>query len=233
MVDVFFPWQFDFQSQRQRELEEARARAAQMEKTMKWWSDCTANWREKWSKVRNERNKARDEAKQLRASLETAIKESNSYKREKNELEVQISQLKKEMEKIHMLLMKHAGQFNGNVDEPERDRDRDREQLNCSPDVSSDGLKNVNSEDGLVTKSLSRDQSERKDLDIEEYILQGAVPKHVIESFRSEGMFILPCSAIHCRVSETPLVFQKIDEIVPRKDVSFSNCPKMTTTKNI
>ncbi|KAG8562255.1 hypothetical protein GDO81_015629 [Engystomops pustulosus] len=35
---------------RQRELEEARARAAQMEKTMRWWSDCTANWREKWSK---------------------------------------------------------------------------------------------------------------------------------------------------------------------------------------
>lgn len=39
------------QAQRQRELDEARARAAQMEKTMKWWSDCTANWREKWSKV--------------------------------------------------------------------------------------------------------------------------------------------------------------------------------------
>ena len=36
---------------RQRELEEMRARAAQMEKTMRWWSDCTANWREKWSKV--------------------------------------------------------------------------------------------------------------------------------------------------------------------------------------
>ena len=28
------------ESQRQRELEEARARAAQMEKTMKWWSEC-------------------------------------------------------------------------------------------------------------------------------------------------------------------------------------------------
>lgn len=41
---------------RLRELEEARARAAQMEKTMRWWSDCTANWREKWSKV-----KTRDE----------------------------------------------------------------------------------------------------------------------------------------------------------------------------
>ncbi|KAB5558752.1 hypothetical protein PHYPO_G00020880 [Pangasianodon hypophthalmus] len=46
---------------RLRELEEARARAAQMEKTMRWWSDCTANWREKWSKVRAERNRARDE----------------------------------------------------------------------------------------------------------------------------------------------------------------------------
>lgn len=39
------------EAHRQRELEEARARAAQMEKTMRWWSDCTANWREKWSKV--------------------------------------------------------------------------------------------------------------------------------------------------------------------------------------
>ncbi len=36
----------------QREVEELRARCAQMEKTMKWWSDCTANWRDKWSKVR-------------------------------------------------------------------------------------------------------------------------------------------------------------------------------------
>ena len=28
------------ESQRQRELDEARGRAAQMEKTMKWWSEC-------------------------------------------------------------------------------------------------------------------------------------------------------------------------------------------------
>lgn len=40
------------ESMRQRELDEARARATQMEKTMRWWSDCTANWREKWSKVK-------------------------------------------------------------------------------------------------------------------------------------------------------------------------------------
>lgn len=145
-------------------------------------SDCTANWREKWSKVRNERNKARDEAKHLRTSLETAMKESNSYKREKNDLESQIAQLKKEMEKIHMLLMKHA--INASADEPERDG---RENSNCSPDISSDGLKNVNSEDGLVTKSLPRENCGKRDLDIEEYILQGAVPKHVIESFCTDG----------------------------------------------
>ena len=47
---------------RLRELEEARARAAQMEKTMRWWSDCTANWREKWSKVGGGAAQARREA---------------------------------------------------------------------------------------------------------------------------------------------------------------------------
>ena len=34
-----------------REMEELRARTGQMEKTLKWWSDCTANWRDKWTKV--------------------------------------------------------------------------------------------------------------------------------------------------------------------------------------
>ncbi|KAL4234711.1 hypothetical protein ACF0H5_006353 [Mactra antiquata] len=70
----------------QRELEEIRARAAQMEKTMRWWSDCTSNWREKWSKVRNERNKAREENRQLRAKLDVCIKEINNLKREKEEM---------------------------------------------------------------------------------------------------------------------------------------------------
>ncbi|NXN97574.1 C102B protein, partial [Rhinopomastus cyanomelas] len=64
-----------------RELEEVKARAAQMEKTMRWWSDCTANWREKWSKVRHERNKAREEASQLRIKLDTAVKELSMLKK--------------------------------------------------------------------------------------------------------------------------------------------------------
>ncbi|XP_030562012.1 coiled-coil domain-containing protein 102A isoform X1 [Drosophila novamexicana] len=161
------------ESQRQRELHEARARAAQMEKTMKWWSDCTANWREKWSKVRNERNKAREESKQLNLKLDVAMKEAHSLKREKNDLEVQITQLKKEMEKVHSLMMKHAGQFHRT--DTNEDAEANGRDANCSPDISSDGLKNVNSEDGLVTK-LPNDV---KDLDIEEFALKGAMPKHL------------------------------------------------------
>lgn len=70
---------------RLRELEEARARAAQMEKTMRWWSDCTANWREKWSKVRAERNRAREEVRQLRQRLDTLTKELAGARRERQE----------------------------------------------------------------------------------------------------------------------------------------------------
>ncbi|XP_050748116.1 coiled-coil domain-containing protein 102B [Gymnogyps californianus] len=63
------------------ELEEVKARAAQMEKTMRWWSDCTANWREKWSKVRGERNKAQEEARQLRIKLDSVVKELSMLKK--------------------------------------------------------------------------------------------------------------------------------------------------------
>ncbi|XP_044282211.1 coiled-coil domain-containing protein 102B [Varanus komodoensis] len=66
---------------RLRELEEAKARAAQMEKTMRWWSDCTANWREKWSKVRAERNKAFEEGRQLKLKLEGLMKDLNVLKK--------------------------------------------------------------------------------------------------------------------------------------------------------
>lgn len=69
-------------------------------------------------------------------------------RREKKELEVQISQLKIEMEKIHLMLLKHAGQHK----EPERD-------ISGSP-IDHDGLKNVNSEDGLVTKARSFSENE-------------------------------------------------------------------------
>nr|DBA16677.1 TPA: hypothetical protein GDO54_002224 [Pyxicephalus adspersus] len=85
---------------RLRELEEARARAAQMEKTMRWWSDCTANWREKWSKVRAERNKAREEGVQLRGRLEVLSKELSALKRERQETAAETEQLRRELEKL-------------------------------------------------------------------------------------------------------------------------------------
>ncbi|XP_044125915.1 coiled-coil domain-containing protein 102A-like [Bufo gargarizans] len=85
---------------RQRELEEARARATQMEKTMRWWSDCTANWREKWSKVRAERNKAREEGVQLRGRLEVLSKELSALKRERQEASSEMEQLCRELERL-------------------------------------------------------------------------------------------------------------------------------------
>ncbi|XP_072948177.1 coiled-coil domain-containing protein 102A-like [Epargyreus clarus] len=84
----------------QRELDEARARATQMEKTMRWWSDCTANWREKWSKVRNERNKAREEAKQLKSKVDALTKELAAIKTEKVDLEQQVADVKRDNEKL-------------------------------------------------------------------------------------------------------------------------------------
>ncbi|NXS55077.1 C102B protein, partial [Brachypteracias leptosomus] len=75
-----------FEAAKIQELEEVKARAAQMEKTMRWWSDCTANWREKWSKVRGERNKAREEARQLRIKLDCVVKELSMAKKINQEL---------------------------------------------------------------------------------------------------------------------------------------------------
>lgn len=78
-------------------------------------------------------------------------------------------QLKKEMEKVHISLIKHAGQIN----------DSDRE-ISGSPidRLSNDSMKNVNSEDGLVTKTRSFNEDGMK-LDIDDYIQQGALPKEM------------------------------------------------------
>lgn len=96
---------------RERELEEARARASQMEKTMRWWSDCTANWREKWGKVRAERNKAREENRQLKLKLEAAAKEIINLKRERlaaheiqSKLEIENEKLERELKKDKRLI---------------------------------------------------------------------------------------------------------------------------------
>jgi len=80
-----------------RELEEARARTAQMEKTMRWWSDCTANWREKWSKAREERNRARDECRHLRSELDAATADRATLVQHRDELVLRTKDLETEL----------------------------------------------------------------------------------------------------------------------------------------
>ncbi|XP_059472732.1 coiled-coil domain-containing protein 102A-like isoform X2 [Neocloeon triangulifer] len=152
---------------RQRELEEARARAAQMEKTMRWWSDCTANWREKWSKVRNERNKSREEAKILRSKLEAALKDTNSFKRDKVELESINVKLRDELDRMQQLIL----------------RDWEGGGEKKSEVVSADvyNILRTNRDDSELDSVMD------KEFAVEEYVLQGAVPKHAIERFSSSG----------------------------------------------
>ncbi|XP_034941762.1 coiled-coil domain-containing protein 102A [Chelonus insularis] len=204
---------------RQRELEEARARAAQMEKTMKWWSDCTANWREKWSKVRNERNKAREEAKLLRTKLEIAVKDANSYKHESQELEIQNEQLRKEMEKIHVVLLKHVGQFDRQIVNILESDSQLRNSLGIDDllelynnvercDRKSDSV-NYNS----GCRKSPRDEvllPEAPERDIEEYVLQGALPKHAVELYKEGSMSSLERDIAQL-IEENGKIHDKID----------------------
>ena len=113
----------DKEEMRLRELEEARARAAQMEKTMRWWSDCTANWREKWGKVRAERNKAREEVRQLRLKLEATMKEAIALKREKHSLLTDNEQLRTKMKQVNGAETEGSSldTANNTNEQPERD----------------------------------------------------------------------------------------------------------------
>ncbi|CAD5114232.1 DgyrCDS3374 [Dimorphilus gyrociliatus] len=63
------------------ELEETRTRANQMEKTMKWWADCTNQWRSKWSRKHSDYKKLKDDYKKLRARYE-AVTKDNKFKQD-------------------------------------------------------------------------------------------------------------------------------------------------------
>ena len=128
---------------RERELEEARARASQMEKTMRWWSDCTANWREKWGKVRAERNKAREENRQLKLKLEAAAKEISNLKRDRLAAQELQSKLEKENERLEKELKEDKRTIPSARVEPSLKEN--------SPD-HSDGLKNSSVYETTVPK---------------------------------------------------------------------------------
>ena len=80
---------FDNESEElRRELEKSKAQIAQLEKTLKWWSDCTANWREKWNKEKTERRRLKDELGQLKSAYNQSLNE-------------EIDRIKREFEEDH------------------------------------------------------------------------------------------------------------------------------------
>ncbi|GMT01522.1 hypothetical protein PENTCL1PPCAC_23696, partial [Pristionchus entomophagus] len=85
---------------RLQELNEARDRAAQMEKTMRWWSECTANWRSKWSTVRDERNRAREESHAMRDALEDANERIESVNRAKRVVELELARAESALHRV-------------------------------------------------------------------------------------------------------------------------------------
>lgn len=83
-----------------------KTKCAQMEKTMRWWSDCTANWREKWGKVRGEKNKLKEESKILHARNESLTKELNRTKAELEDCLIENQSVRNELNKCKLELKK-------------------------------------------------------------------------------------------------------------------------------
>ncbi|KAI6181549.1 hypothetical protein M3Y98_00840900 [Aphelenchoides besseyi] len=107
-------------------LNEARDRATQMEKTMKWWAECTALWRQKWSLVRNERDSARSTIDKLMQSLQDVQVRSKFYSSNicfqvdtlryfeaKEEAELKVRELRNEIRELRNKLK--TSEFHQNV----------------------------------------------------------------------------------------------------------------------
>lgn len=162
-----------------------------------------------FDQVRNERNTAREENKMLRSKLEMAVKDRNNFKREKMELESQNDRLKRELEKIHLLLLKHDDQTllveALAHEDPERDLNVQKpSRLSGTSPVSSSSLPSpratsINSRsptacngnggesDSSRKSNLDLHNKMCRELNIEEYVLQGAVPRHAVEIYYSSG----------------------------------------------
>ncbi|XP_025048616.1 coiled-coil domain-containing protein 102B isoform X2 [Alligator sinensis] len=197
-----------------RELEEIKSRAAQMEKTMRWWSDCTANWREKWSKVRVERNKAREEGRQLRLQLETTMKELSVLKKmnqdlakEKEELKAEIAQKKKYSFLEVPYLREDGHQFMSLEQEPVKEVVKNN--IICGMKDSCKDMK--------ITEDMIRDnQDTRFSLQLHDSLIEGSLgrchekPRQRMESIaqplENESISV---SALHLHLDETQDVLQK------------------------
>jgi coiled-coil domain-containing protein 102 len=103
----------------------------------------------------------------LRSKLEVALKDTNSFKRDKLELESINVKLRDELDRMQQLVL----------------RDWEGGGEKKSEVVSADvyNILRTNREDSELDSVV-----EDKDLIVEEYVLQGAVPKHAIERFSSD-----------------------------------------------
>ncbi|KAE9419461.1 hypothetical protein Angca_002558, partial [Angiostrongylus cantonensis] len=125
------------ESVRLQELQEARERAAQMEKTMRWWSECTACWREKWSAVRNERNRAREESQTLRHAYEEAKVKIDSLELEKRKVELELMKAKSA---LHKLTVQNSITQNRYFEIPEITIQRIDEGCDAKPESFTEGV---------------------------------------------------------------------------------------------
>ena len=78
---------------------------------MRWWSDCTANWREKWSKVRAERNRYKEEAKRASARAEALIHRVNKAESERDSAAAVARELKARQVQPATTLVAEDGSF--------------------------------------------------------------------------------------------------------------------------
>ncbi|CAI4226821.1 unnamed protein product [Auanema sp. JU1783] len=84
------------------EMHEARDRAAQMEKIMRWWKDCTAEWREKWLVVKEERDEAREEGSSYKKLFVETKAKLDKIVPEKIVLESELEDTKNTLREITM-----------------------------------------------------------------------------------------------------------------------------------
>ena len=80
----------------------------------RWWSDCTANWREKWTKVRIERNKAVEEVRETRREADRLAAERDRVREENEMLRNEVRELRaraggEESSKSNVRNNKHCG----------------------------------------------------------------------------------------------------------------------------
>ncbi|CAH8580454.1 unnamed protein product [Schistosoma turkestanicum] len=138
--------------QRDKDLEEARSRAVQLEKTMRWWSDCTASWREKWASLRDERNYLREKLNSTQKSLDNATELIETLKLEKQQLLEDFYSSNNQLNKFYP--MKQETDQSELIDS---NADQGRcaiELLNTSPDVGSKSAGFLNNHQPTRTQLL-------------------------------------------------------------------------------